>query len=359
MLLLGLASCRFGFDSVALVTSDDGGSTDTIDMIIRGDGELPPTCVATQVAVTLNAPVGDVVASTVPGGYALGFIENPSSYLGGVALDPSLVPNAATLFRTSPTEGSLFTYSRASLFWTGSLLVGSTSVVEDGNCYHKVWAPDMSAFIYADGGQQCRTGEQSIANLGGSIYSTWFEGSEHLYVGLKADGTEEAPDLSAGFAPNTIVNTSVASGEAGVIAAEMNDGTCEVRQFPTVVAQSLSTTCTDVHLVSFGQSTKWLAVYEAGTSIELRELTLTAIGTNLTISNPGTLATGQSPRLFKSGSVWLVAYNKGSSLGVTGIDPVAALPISGLPSGAPDAFDVAGPYIFAAYGADLYAVTCP
>lgn len=354
VLLLGLASCRFGFDSVPLVTSDDGGT----DTIIRGDGELPPTCVATQVPLALNAPVGDVVASTVPGGYALGFIENPSSYLGGIALDGSLVPNADTLFHTSPTEGSLYTYSRATLFWTGSRLVGSTSVFGDGTCYHKVWASDMSTFLYADAGQQCRTGEQSVANLSGSIYSTWFEGSEHFYVGLKADGTEEAPNQSAGLAPNTIVNTSVASGEVGVIAAEMNDGTCEVRQFPTVVAQTLSTTCSDVHLVN-AASTKWLAVYEAGTSIELRELTFSAVGANLTISNPGALVTGQSPRLFKSGSVWLVAYNKGAALAVTGLEPVANLPISGLPGGAPDAFDVAGPYIFAAYGADLYAVTCP
>jgi len=350
--LLALASCRFGFDSVALVTDDAGGDT------IRGDGELPPTCVAIQIPVTLNAPVGDVIASTIPGGYALGFIEKPSSYLGGVALDDALVPNTAMLFHTSPIEAATFTYNRATLFWTGSLLVGSTSVVEDGNCYHKVWASDMTVFTYADGGQQCRTGEQSVANVGGTIYSTWFEGSEHLYVGLKSDGKEETPDQSAGFALDTIENSSVASGDVGVIAAEMNGGTCEVRQFPTVVSQSLSTTCTDVHLVT-RSPTQWLAVYEAGASIELRELTSTSAGTALTISNPGTLATGRSPRLFKSGSVWLVAYDSGAALAITGVDPVANVPISGLPSGTPDAFDVAGAYIFAAYGADLYAITCP
>jgi hypothetical protein len=54
-----------------------------------------------------------------------------------------------------------------------------------------------------------------------------------------------------------------------------------------------------------------------------------------------------------------VAYDNGAALAITGVDPVANLPISGLPSGTPDAFDVAGAYIFAAYGADLYAITCP
>ena len=77
----------------------------------------------------------------------------------------------------------------------------------------------------------------------------------------------------------------------------------------------------------------------------------------ISLGSERVLVRGTQPRAFTTDVSWLVWIDSG--LHVAPLDTMSELPIAGAPAGAPDAFDVAGPYIFGVWGTRLWAITCP
>ena len=68
---------------------------------------------------------------------------------------------------------------------------------------------------------------------------------------------------------------------------------------------------------------------------------------------------GRFPRQFAVGGDVLVVFRKADDTLAVMRAADGTLPaISGLPAAVPDAFDTAGPYVFATFGDQVYAITC-
>lgn len=355
MFCLCLLGCgRVGFDKTGDGGTGGESSDGALDVMI-----MAQSCTATQVPLTLEfSPVRDVIAAEIPGGTALGFITGTSSALAGVVLDASLVPNAVPPYRTSPATFQLYTYSNASLFWDGTNLTGSVSVPEDSSCFIKTYLPDMSIYAVANQRPNCLTGEPSVAKAGAQTVSTWYGGATLFYNALMGDGSPGSPDRSV-VMPAAIENLSAASGERIVVALDVANGDCDyVLTDGSGNANSgrLIPTCARPHIRATAATTFTYVFEDTATTFGIGQVEVTAVSY---MSMPTTRGfAGRFPRLFTVGGDVLVAFrNANDSLGVMRAADGTRPPISGLP-GAPDAFEVAGPYVFATFGDKVYAITC-
>lgn len=281
---------------------------------------------------------------------------DPYSSMYGVHLDMSLVPNAGAPFKTSPVPGFTSDYDDASLAWDGTNLVGALSHI-DGTMNLKTFPREMTHFNSAVQ-RTGKIGEPSAARAGTQWISTWFSGATLELTKLMANGETDSIYRMAGATSSTIVATSAASGDVVVVAAALAGGSCflhAITSAATATGAALAGPCARPHVV--GAGTSFTLAYEtSSSSFEVRAITATTgttpVGGAVLLSGAG-----RSPRLFDVRGERLVAFIDGSSLGVRRVSDSASLAVSGLPSGAPDAFEVASAYIFATYGTTLYVVT--
>jgi len=347
-----LAACgRVGFEPGG--DALDGGN---------GSSDAPATIPATGVPISSfglgagDARAIDIAAVAIAGGYALGFILDPTSSMYGVHLDPNLAASAALPFQTSPTAGFSTDYTAVSLAWDGTNLVGSLSL-NDGTMYLKTFAADMTTFTNADQ-RTGKIGEPSVARAGTQGVSTWFDGSTLYFTKLMANGVTDGTDRIGGMTPSPIVTTSAASGDVALVVSALADGSCFLHSItaaaPTM-GGPLAGPCANPYAV--GTGTSFMLAYETSASTFVVR-SITASTGSPPVRGPELLSrTGQAPRLFDAGGERLVAFIDATRLQVLRLADSANLVVSGLPAGPPDALEVAGAYLFATYGTTVYAVT--
>jgi len=345
----GLAGCRFGFDDVPRV--DSSVTVDAPDAIPAGH------CGATKIA---NYDLGvtgmvDVAAAQVADGFAIGTTTS-DSILFGVHLDRQLVPNASTPFQTTPATGLPGHYSNGSLYFDGTNLVGGLTVT-DGTSYLKVLLSDMTSFgnyIQRTG----RIGEPSIGTANGTVaVSTWFHDTEIDFVSLLVDGTPDTTDRVFTLnEPANVRSVTIASGPSVVVAWDLVNNGCGLGAisdtFGTTTGTLAGTACAKPYV--HGNH----VIYENLADLVVDDLSVTNLPT-VSVTDVRTLVQGSDPRLLTiAGQEWF-AWRDNSRVHLSPIESVTDVPIDNLPSGLPDAYEPAGPYLFAVWGSELWAVTCP
>jgi hypothetical protein len=343
-----LAGCgRLQFDGVAPDGASDGGAaSDTT----TDTSTVPLTCMATPVSGVDYGSVGTattrVIAAQVPDGFAMGLLMDGYSPLWGVHLDSQLVPDTTTPIKTTPAGSA--GYVEGSMFWSGTALTGTLDN-GDGTIYLKTFAADMSTFNSAD----LRTGSlghPSVASTGGAVISFWHSGANLNFNVLQMNGQPSGTDNQVGPFNANVAATSATSGTGEVaVAVALTNQTCElvtVKTALTTEVTALTDVCANPSIIASGAG--YTVAYESGANIVV-------VTTGM---SPMPLGAGSSPRVFVRGGEVLVAYRSGAALKVVRAADGTPASMTGLPSTI-DAFDVAGPQIFAVTGVTAHAVDCP
>jgi hypothetical protein len=180
------------------------------------------------------------------------------------------------------------------------------------------------------------------------------------YVALLADGTPEALDrLVAANEPSNIVSVTTASGPSAIVAWDLASGGCNVAAVSdslAVTQSALAPTCRAPYL--HGDAGDAVVAYERSGAIELRTVLATAAPA-LAVGTPVTFGSGSRPAVWRIGANRWVAWRDASRLHISAVSAVADATIENAPSGPPDAYQPAGPYLFAVWGSELWAITCP
>lgn len=354
-----LAGCRISFDALPAGDGDGGtgGSGAT------GDGSdamsiTPGTCAATAIAgLDLATPqVIEITAAATGTGYALGFLrQGTSSRFFGTTLSTALVPSTAALVQTSPA-GAMPTYIDATLSFINGELVGMLREPNQ-NVWIKTFRADMSGYDTLEMRNPGIIGEPSVALATNANVAVWFDAQTIRYTALDAAGVPTGGDQTPGGAGSTIVTASVAGDAHTSIVSALQNGTCFLHNINGPAMTNIgafANPCTRPHAVANGSEVVY--VYEAGDTVTTR------VGTAFAQSSIGAarpLGAATGPRAFRAAGRYLVVALSGSSLVLfdhaTGTD----VPVPGLPAGIPDAYTTAGDRVFAVYGTELHAITCP
>ncbi|HUS32218.1 MAG TPA: hypothetical protein VMZ53_27145 [Kofleriaceae bacterium] len=347
-LLVVITACRFNFDEHAGDAGSDTGA----------DAEPARRCTATKVnGFAFGAPgITDLAAAQVPQGYSLGAVHVASTFWG-VHLDRQLVPATPGPSWTTPVSPNNGMYENGSLYFDGVNLDGSLTVA-DGTAYMKTFPTDMTGFFVAVQ-RTGSAGEPSIARVNGtSLVSTWYHDNVIQFVVLLADGSPDTVDRS--FTPGTanIRSVSVADGPSAIIAWSEANGTCGVGSLDAqfgVSLKTLGTACTTPYV--HGNGTDVAAVYDWGAYIRTSTIQVQMDG-SFVVGNERMIGQGTGPVVIAMGERW-AAWRDNSRLHMSPLANIAEAVIENLPSGPPDAYTPAGPYLFAVWGAELWAITCP
>lgn len=339
-----LAGCgRLGFDANASSTSD-----------ASGDSVLSTCAASPMLGIDLSnvgSTVQDVAVARQPDGYAIGFLMDATSGLWGMHLDPQLVPTTQMPYHTTPVgDGG---YTKASMSWTGTTLVGS--VENPGNTiYLKTFAADMTTFTTASQRNGFH-GEPSVASTAGVAISTWFDGAKLFFTDLLADGQPSGTDTILAAAPAQIMTASAASGSGAMrVAFGTADGACLIGFVTSSFdhgSSPLATTCVNPHLIAVdGQ---WVVAYQHGAEVVTRTVTMAATGPEVVIGP------GKDPRLFTGrGGEVLVAFRDGPALQIARAATGERLAMPGLPATV-DAYETTESTVFVTAGTSAYAGGCP
>jgi hypothetical protein len=109
-----------------------------------------------------------------------------------------------------------------------------------------------------------------------------------------------------------------------------------------------------------GNGTDIVAVFESTSNGNISTVSLDAMANGSVIATSSrTLGTGSDPRVFAiNGQRW-AAWRDNSRLHMSPTAIATDVPIVNAPSGPPDAYEPAGPYLFAVWRSELWAITCP
>ena len=354
-LVLALAGCgRLGFAELPGV--DDA----TIASDAMPDSPSSGECSARKVqGFDFGASgITDLAAAQVDDGYAVGAIYAPSTFWG-VHLDTQLVPDTPGPNQTSPVLGFNGLYTNGTLFFDGTNLDGALSI-NDGTAFQKTFPTDMTMFnttLMRTG----QVGEPSIARANGTtLVSTWFHDNVIEYVTLNPDGTPDATDriFVQALAAN-VAWVSAASSPSALIAYELVDGTCGIGAINDALATTagpLGIACSAPYVHS-DASDAVLFYGQGGTIYGATALASTA--PNVVVGTPVPFGPGREPVVWRIGGNRWAAWRDDSRLRMSAVSAISDVTIANAPSGPPDAYTPAGPYLFAVWGADLWAITCP
>jgi hypothetical protein len=224
----------------------------------------------------------------------------------------------------------------------------------------KTFQPDMASF-YTNTMKTGRIGEPSVARSNAGLFSTWFEGTFLRYTALDSLGVPMGIDNSMNFVTQPIVEVSVASGSSMVAVSAQADNTCEIYAVDlpgsTGGAGFIGGTCTEPYILGDGATTNFRMVYTNAGSI-YTSLIVAQVG-SIFSDGANLLGPGTRPQLARIGNVPWVVWKQATGLRMTPLDDFTEAPITGVPPGVPDAYQVAGDRVFAVWGTGLYAISCP
>jgi hypothetical protein len=223
----------------------------------------------------------------------------------------------------------------------------------------KTFATNMSGFSVAVQ-KPGEAGEPSVATANGNVtISTWFEDTVVRYVTLNPDGSPDATErIFTQNEPANVVWVSAGSSSSAVIAWELANGACGIGALGAGLGVSLRTLAPSCRKPYVHGGSDLVVAFEDSGTIQIASVITSTVPT-IDVGIPVMFGMGSDVTVFRIGGNRWAAWRDSSRLHLSAVSAIADATIVNAPSGPPDAYAPAGPYLFAVWGADLWAITCP
>jgi len=315
----------------------------------------PGTCGATKIEglslTTLGAPVRDMAAAAVPGGYVLAFVLEPEGSLFGVPISDALVPAYPAPIKTSPRSGT-GVYTSVSMHYDGTNLL-ATLGPNDTNTWFKTLHLGIADFIYAEQlPDTIGTPVETANTLQGVTW--WFDTSGVLWTTLlAADGSISGEIMRGSITlPDDVAG---ASGDYAVLATQVGTA-CEIRHLGggPYAETAIASQCRAPQLLGGHGDTYWIT-YERGSDVVARSLRIAGVA--VSVAAEQVLGAGRMPQVLDT-TPPTVLYRTSSGWAATVVDNGETHVVLNAPATDGDDVEAVGPYAFAVFGDEVYAMTC-
>jgi hypothetical protein len=302
---------------------------------------------------SLGAPVRDIAAAAVPGGYVVAFITEPRSVVWGVPISSQLAPAYSAPVQTSPVDGNTSRYTSVSMHYDGTNLLAALGS-DDTNTWFKTFTLDMNDYIVAENMPDSVFTPIVTSNATEGV-TWWFDAFGHLFTTwLAADGSV-AQHVDRGVLAATPDRVAGASGDAAVIVTQTgSDCVLEFTDGAAYGGNPLTSPCAEPQLLGGHGAMYWLTL-ERDSEVVAEPITISGPGATLGLVLP--VGFGAHPLLLDT-SPPTVVYRTSVGWSARTVDGGPTLDVVGAPNGDADAIEAAGPYAFAVFGTTLYAITC-